>query len=181
MFCPKCGKELADGTRFCDACGAATDGTAKSERSGAHTDPQTANEAKDFLGIEDKTAEFDAEDIEKNKVLSLFSYLGVLVLVPLLAAKDSKFARFHINQGLTLLLAEIVFGIVWSILGGVFEFVRWSIAYWVGAVLGGIVSVVFGLLSLVPLALAIIGIVDACSGKAKTLPLLGRLHLFDRG
>ena len=27
--------------------------------------------------------------------------------------------------------------------------------------------------------LAIIGIVNACSGKAKTLPVLGNLHLFD--
>ena len=34
--------------------------------------------------------------------------LGILCLVPILAAKDSPFAKYHANQGLVLFLLEIV-------------------------------------------------------------------------
>ena len=37
----------------------------------------------------DTTANYDPKDIEDNKVLALFSYIGLLFLIPLLAAKDS--------------------------------------------------------------------------------------------
>lgn len=40
---------------------------------------------------------FEAEDIEKNKVLSAVAYL--LFFIPLLAAPDSKYGKFHANQG----------------------------------------------------------------------------------
>ena len=42
--------------------------------------------------------EVDAEDAEKNKVMGILAYLGILVLVPILAAKDSPFAKYHANQ-----------------------------------------------------------------------------------
>ena len=32
--------------------------------------------------------------------MAILAYFGILVLIPILAAKDSKFARFHANQGL---------------------------------------------------------------------------------
>ncbi len=32
MFCKKCGKELADGTKFCDGCGQAVEETVKEEQ-----------------------------------------------------------------------------------------------------------------------------------------------------
>lgn len=35
MFCPKCGSQLADGTKFCPKCGAALGGTASTPASGA--------------------------------------------------------------------------------------------------------------------------------------------------
>ena len=50
----------------------------------------------------DTTIEFDNQDIQNNKIMAILSYFGILVLVPILAAKESKFARFHANQGLIL-------------------------------------------------------------------------------
>lgn len=45
----------------------------------------------------------DEKDIEDNKVIAALSYLGILVLIPLLAKKESKFAQFHAKQGLVFL------------------------------------------------------------------------------
>ena len=183
MFCPNCGKELADDAKFCDTCGASVDGTAKAAGAGAQTTGNAEEKIKAFAKVEDRTAEFDADDIAKNKGLSLFSYLGILLLIPLFAAKDSKFARFHINQGLTLFLAGSAVDLVWGILSKMIGIVRYSFPgmafYWIGTVIYWVFAIVFGLIGIALAVLAIIGIVNACSGKAKTLPVLGNLHLFD--
>ncbi len=113
----------------------------------------------------DYTEEMDPQDIEKNKVMAVLAYLGILVLIPLFAAKDSKFARFHCGQGLVLLIAEVIVSVVASILG-LIPVVR---------VIFGIIS---GLLGLCFLVLLIIGIVNAVNGKAKELPVIGKFRLF---
>ena len=50
-------------------------------------------------------------DVESNKAMAVLSYLGILVLVPLLGAKNSPFARFHTNQGLILCIATILYSV----------------------------------------------------------------------
>lgn len=112
----------------------------------------------------DSTAEFDAQDIEQNKVFAIFAYLSWLVLIPLFAAKGSKFARFHANQGLVLAISEIVCWVVLGILRKL-PFIGW------------IFGIVDGLFSLVVLAFVIIGIVNAANGKAKDLPIVGSFRL----
>ena len=112
----------------------------------------------------DTTAEFAPEDIEKNKVMAILAYLSWLVLIPLLAAKESKFARFHANQGLVLAIAEIILGIALGILEGI-------------PLIGLIFGLVGGLLGLVCLILAILGIVNAANGKAKELPVIGKFRI----
>ena len=53
--------------------------------------------------------------MKANKVMAVLSYIGILVLVPLLAGnKNSEYLRHHINQGLVIwigsLLADILSG-----------------------------------------------------------------------
>ena len=59
---------------------------------------------------------FNTEDVEQNKVFGILSYIGILVLVPILAAKDSQYARFHANQGLVLFITDVIIGACMSIL-----------------------------------------------------------------
>ena len=92
-----------------------------------------------------------------NKLLAAISYIGILFLVPLLAAKDDAFARFHANQGLVLFLVGIVLGII-----GIIPFVGPIIAG-----IGGIVTFVF----------AILGIINAINGAMKPLPLIGGIEI----
>ena len=53
----------------------------------------------------------DAEDIEKNKFYAILAYIGILFIVPLLAAPNSKFARYHANQGLVFFLATVILSV----------------------------------------------------------------------
>lgn len=121
-----------------------------------------ADNAKNFVNnVVDETAQMDPQDIENNKVISLFSYIGILFLIPLLAAKDSRYARFHANQGIILFIFAIIVNIVIAILG---------LIPVVGLIIGWV-------LSIAELVLLIIGIVNAVTGKAKELPLIGKIKI----
>ena len=116
----------------------------------------------------DTTAEFDAQDINSNKAMAILAYFGPLVLIPIFAAKQSKFARYHSNQGLVLLIASILYGIAYSILSSIILAISWRLYF--------IVSII-GLVSIVITILAIIGIINAATGKAKELPLIGKFKI----
>jgi uncharacterized membrane protein len=116
-------------------------------------------------------------DIANNKAMGILAY--ILFVIPLVAAPQSKFARFHANQGL------LVF-IVWciAILGATFIEVGWSLLtnylydiriLWV--FLGCICHVVPVLLLVGALGFAIAGIINAANGEAKPLPLIGHWTL----
>lgn len=57
------------------------------------------------------TMSADQKDIDDNKIFAALSYLGILFLIPLLAARKSKFAMFHLKQGLIwfVILAVVYF------------------------------------------------------------------------
>lgn len=97
------------------------------------------------------------KDIEENKVYGILAYIGILFLVPLLAAPKSKFAKFHANQGCVLFIAEVVisFVLVIPVLG------------WIAGFVGGIATLV----------LAIMGLINAANGKMEKLPLIGDIEI----
>ena len=77
--------------------------------------------------------------------MAVLAYIGILVLIPIFLAKDSKFARFHSNQGLIL----FILALICSALQGI-------------KILGFVVFIC-----------AIVGIIYAIQGKAKELPVIG--------
>jgi uncharacterized membrane protein len=113
--------------------------------------------------------EVDADDAEKNKIFGIVAYLWILWIVPLVAAKDSPFARYHANQGLTLFILSVALWILEEIISGVF--------YMVMPGGFGIISLVFGLVWLGELVLVVLGIVNAARGKCVPLPLIGGFKL----
>ncbi|MBQ7114042.1 MAG: hypothetical protein IJO10_07365 [Clostridia bacterium] len=97
-----------------------------------------------------------AENNSTNKVMGILSYLWILWIVPIFAAKDSQFARFHANQGLVLWIISIVGGIIGEI--PVIGFISW------------IVGIAY-------LVLTIMGIVNAVKGEMKPLPIIGGIKI----
>ena len=119
---------------------------------------------KELNNTKDSTSEFDPNDIQQNKVMAILAYLSWLVLIPLLAAKESKFARYHCNQGIVLAIAEIIAWVICGILS--------NIPY-----IGWIFVVLNSRISLVCLVFAVIGIINAANGKAKELPVIGKFNI----
>jgi uncharacterized membrane protein len=112
------------------------------------------------------TTSMDPErfDVEHHKVFAVLAYIGILFLVPLLAAPQSRFARYHTNQGIVLFLSILVvcFGL------GVVAVVPF---------LNLIIIPVWFFLPLTVFVFIIIGIIHAVSGQYKPLPLIGHFHL----
>ncbi len=92
---------------------------------------------------------------QKNTLMGILAYLGILIIIPFLVAKNDSFVKFHIKQGLLLIIVEIA---VW-VLGNF----MWQL------------GMLLNLVNLATLVLAIIGIVNVVQGKEKELPLIGSL------
>ncbi len=116
----------------------------------------------------DTTSEYNPQDIKENKFMAILAYFGILVIIPILAAKDSKFARFHSNQGLILCITAILYSLAYQIFAGVIISISYHLSWMVGIV---------ELLGVVLLIWFIIGIVNASKGRAKELPFIGHFKL----
>lgn len=121
---------------------------------------ETLDSIVELNNAPDTTSRMDPMDVEQNKLMAVLAYLSWLVLIPIIFAPNSRFARFHANQGLVLAIVEIVCGAVLSIFGSI-------------PLIGWLFQLVGSLFSLVCLLIAIIGIVNAVNGKAKQLPVVG--------
>ncbi len=101
---------------------------------------------------------FNNEDIQQNKVIAALAYL--IFFLPLIAAKDSEFGKFHANQGLVLLLAFVIVNFLYII----------PILGWIAAPLLSIALTIIGIL----------GAVSAYNGKAEELPVIGQFNLINK-
>ena len=163
-FCEKCGAKMDEEAKFCPSCGAGVNGQ-QSQYSQQNTQSGNFQETiNKYMQTEDNTSEFEQEDINQNKVMAVLAYIGILVLVPLLAAPNSKYARYHANQGLILFIAELCLGVVMG-------FLTWI------PIFGIIIAVLGGLVYLLFFVFMIMGIVNACQGKAKRLPIFGKFTI----
>ena len=159
-FCTNCGKPLTDNAAFCTNCGAPV-GDAQQTRQTDTSD----NFFRRLLNTPDYTASMQREDISGNRAMGILSYIGLLVLVPIFAAKQSKFARFHANQGLMVLIGQAAVSITSWLAGylpGVLAWPLWTVLN----------------VAWIPLTfLTVVGIVNAARGQAKELPVIGHLRL----
>jgi uncharacterized membrane protein len=107
-------------------------------------------------------------DIEHNKVFAVLAYIGILFLVPLLAAPRSRFARYHTNQGIVLFLSVLV---LWA-----------GVAVLAAIPLVNVITIPLTIPAVVilpagALIFMIIGIIHAASGEYKPLPWIGHFRL----
>ncbi len=162
-FCSYCGAQMEEGSGFCPSCGRA----AMQNEGERPNDVQAAFE--NFSDTPDTTNDYTPTEIENGKGMGCLSYLGVLVLIPFFAEKTNRFVRYHARQGLVLFLAEVAFWVVLQIVSALLLGISWRLAF---------VPVVLSLIGFLFLALSIVGLVNVFQGKAKELPLIGRVKLF---
>jgi len=119
-------------------------------------------EAEPVTKVDDSTQETATpEDIEKNKGMAVLAY--ILFFIPMLTeAKDSKFAMFHANQSLVLLIA----GLAGLFISGIIPILGWLF-------LGPAISIAW-------IVFLVLGILNASKGEMKELPLIGGIHILDK-
>ena len=92
---------------------------------------------------------------DQKKVMGVLAYLGILIIIPFLMAKDDPIVKFHLKQG----------GVLFVI-----EFAVWVLGM---TMLGWQLWQLLQLINLVMLVYSIIGIVNVIQGKQKELPYIG--------
>ncbi len=96
---------------------------------------------------------------QNRTLMGVLSYLGPLVIIPFMMAKNDSFVKFHIKQGVVVFALEII---VW-ILGMIMMYQLW---------------VILQILNLCTLILSIVGIVNVIQKHEKELPVVGKFSSY---
>ncbi len=91
-----------------------------------------------------------------STIMAVLAYLGILIIVPFVTeAKNDPFVKFHLKQGLVLIISEVI-----GLFIGIIPILGWIIA---------------PLLALFNIIMVILGIINAATGKQKQLPIIGSI------
>lgn len=198
-FCPKCGTEYQEGSKFCAKCGGNLDGSVA---------PVPVNQGNGFfhkiLDTKNITSTFEAEDINAGKGMSILAYCAVLayllvswifggflafivmagmLVAPCILAKKSKFLQYHLSMIFPAILGVFAVEAIESFISGkLFWAVYWGLSFsasnfvatLVGVILAWLIHIIF---MGIPIMILVIGLMNAIGGKAKDLPLIGRFKL----
>jgi len=113
----------------------------------------SGEEKMEEIHMEPDEPAHEANAAKNNTMMAVLAYVGPLVIIPYLTTKDDSFVYFHIKQGLVLFVGELI---LWVLMGMFwFLFPLWQV------------------INFAILIFAIIGIMNALSGKEKQLPWVG--------
>lgn len=107
----------------------------------------------------EKTEPKNNKNLEEVKIMAALAYFGILFFLPLITHPDSKFGKFHANQGLLLL----IFSLVGTTVGSIIPVIGWFL--------------ILPFVSIASLVFFIMGIVGALNKEEKRLPLIGKYDL----
>ena len=91
--------------------------------------------------------------------MAALAYVGILFFLPLVTHPESKFGKFHANQGLLLLLTSLIVNTVGTII----------------PVIGWFLIIPLG--NLFTLVLFVMGLMNALGSKMTRLPVIGNYDL----
>lgn len=116
--------------------------------------PQDAHTASNENQSTSTSEKIPVTTQEKNTLMAVLAYIGILIIIPYLVAKDDDFVKFHIKQGLVLVVIELI---VW----------------FAGMMIWGLYPLLM-LVNIATLVLSVIGIINVLQGSKKELPLVGQ-------
>ena len=130
-----------------------------------------------IMDTEDNTNYYDKEDIEQNKLMSILAYFGPLSLIPYFVSKESKFAQYHAKQGLNLFIIESVVGVFSYFLTLIFQISKMCGSWGCEVFTPFWITIPINFVQTIIGVIALIGLIYACQGKAKEVPILGKFKI----
>ncbi len=100
-----------------------------------------------------KKPEQSSRAMPESTLMAVLAYVGPLVIVSYLTQKNNPFVKFHIKQGLVLLVIEVA---MWVI--GMIVWMLWPIIQ---------------IVNIIVIVLSIMGILNVLGKKEKELPIIG--------
>ena len=110
---------------------------------------------------EDHTSEFTQADINSGKLMSILSYISILVLIPFLTEKRNKYVIFHAKQGMNLFIYEAILYMIDTVTDPFLPALSFF-AY---------------VLELVLFVYSLVGIIYVVSNTARDLPYLNKIKI----
>jgi uncharacterized membrane protein len=158
--CPNCRNQIPEEAAFCPVCGTAINAFHSfpepyPPQSAAPTLPTYSQPVYTppvpKINPYDHTAKFDLRDVSEHKLYSLLCYLldFIGIIIALLGAKESEYARFHIRQAMKFTVLEAFLGLTAGLL-------CWTV----------VVPVLALIALIVLLVVKLICIVNLCKGKS---------------
>ena len=144
IICPECGTQVEKGIFLCPNCG------------------------EEMLYNQKINYKLLLNSFSKEKILSAISYIGFLWIVPLIKGRRSNLTMFHINQGISLLIAEIIYSIFYLIL----KKILLEISIWLYPIIA-----VAGIAEFIFIIFAVLGITSAIKGEKRELPIIGGIKI----
>ena len=138
------------------------------------------NESNEILQKETPKEEPKKVEVKgtiEDKWWNVLSYCGILWLVTMLACpnKDKKEVKFHIGQGMLIsILIAVVYIVNRVLIANIF-----TTQIWFGyRTTSGLGYSIMWILNLVPVAFAIIGIINAYKEEKNELPIIGKFAFY---
>lgn len=156
-YCSNCGRRIQTDARFCPYC--ATPVRGKQQKRPTES---LRGMKRELDATPDYSERYQRADIRRNRTMAMLAYGSVLIFVPMLFARRSYFAMFHVNQAILPNAAGLALIALAILLSPTAAFFGWF----------------FALLDLPVIALRVLGFLNARSGRAKELPFVGKFRFF---
>ncbi len=198
-FCHQCGQQLPEGANACPNCGTFVNGQAPVQQAPVQQAPvqqapvqqapqqnyqqpqpgmQNYQQAPQGYQAPVQQPATPEADVQQNRGIAWLSYVGLLFLIPMFARKESEYCQFHVKQGATLFAVEVAYTIVTRILLAIINAIfpgDWFLYFYSYSAVYNVFNVIFSAGYIFLTVLAIIGIVNAATGKKNELLLIGKI------
>lgn len=111
---------------------------------------------------------YTKKDIDDGKILAVLSYVGILALIPYFFEKENQYVKDHAKVGMNLFLIEVIVSVGLGIVATACAIT--IVLIWLSL----IVLIAEWVLGIVSLVLSVMGIINACNGEVKDLPIISK-------
>ncbi|MBQ1546139.1 MAG: DUF4870 domain-containing protein, partial [Clostridia bacterium] len=145
----------------------------KKKKKQKHSEAKTTEKNPQDKKSGGEPVEFDDDDIAENSTVAALSYLGLLIILPLMKADESPFCKAHSKQGIRVFVYSIIVMLATlALVLGLRALVVWVLgwSFVIYRILQFAVTAAMVILLIIP---AFRGAVGAFSGEYRKVPFVG--------